>query len=203
MAVLIGDTLAETASCLYLGCGYMLDKRRLRTPTVNRQQTKGVVRKLLAIALPITAGRYLNSILRTIENILVPELSDPLQFLQGTVPVGIRYAQGHGYAPAVFSLLLFDLHVHPADSGDIRSQRPASAGAGRAHHQSDAAHHPDRFHSHQRHFHPVRQGLGAADLQQRGGGLPAAGAGAADAGDVPGKRGGRHSSRASTSRSAP
>lgn len=72
MAVLIGDTLAETASCLYLGCSYMLDKRRLRTPTVNRQQTKGVVRKLLAIALPITAGRYLNSILRTIENILVP-----------------------------------------------------------------------------------------------------------------------------------
>ena len=31
-----------------------------------------VVRRLLSIAAPITAGRYLNSILRTIENILVP-----------------------------------------------------------------------------------------------------------------------------------
>lgn len=102
MAVLIGDTLAETASCLYLGCSYMLDKRRLRTPTVNRQQTKGVVRKLLAIALPITAGRYLNSILRTIENILVPNCLTRYKFLQGTGPVGIRYAQGAWLCPCCF-----------------------------------------------------------------------------------------------------
>lgn len=73
MAVMIGDTLAETASCIYLGCSYMLDKRKLRTPTMDRKQSKGVVRKLLAIAVPITAGRYLNTILRTIENILVPD----------------------------------------------------------------------------------------------------------------------------------
>lgn len=73
MAVMIGDALAETASCIYLGCSYMLDKRKLHTPTVDRKQSKGVVRKLLAIAVPITAGRYLNTILRTIENILVPD----------------------------------------------------------------------------------------------------------------------------------
>ena len=73
MAVMIGDALAETASCIYLGCSYMLDKRKLHTPTMDRNQSKGVVRKLLAIAVPITAGRYLNTILRTIENILVPD----------------------------------------------------------------------------------------------------------------------------------
>ena len=73
-AVLIGDTLAETASCGYLAIGYLRDRRKLQNPAGRpKSPAYGVLRKLLGIALPITAGRYLNTILRTIENILVPD----------------------------------------------------------------------------------------------------------------------------------
>lgn len=76
MAVMIGDTLAEFASCGYMAVGYFWDRRKLKQwPFASRPDSpqKGVLRKILSIAVPITAGRYLNSVLRTIENILVPD----------------------------------------------------------------------------------------------------------------------------------
>lgn len=73
VAVMVGDTLAEIASCLYLAVGYFRDRRKVVTPENPPQKQKhGVLYRLLAIAGPITAGRYLNTVLRTIENILVP-----------------------------------------------------------------------------------------------------------------------------------
>lgn len=75
LAVMIGDTVAEWSSCGYIAFGYFRDKRRLERETagiVSERQRMPVVRQLLSIAAPITAGRYLNTILRTIENILVP-----------------------------------------------------------------------------------------------------------------------------------
>lgn len=73
VAVILGDTVAEIASCLYLGIGFLWDKRQLPQPTApSHSAQKGVLRRLWRIAAPITAGRYLNTILRTIENILVP-----------------------------------------------------------------------------------------------------------------------------------
>lgn len=72
-AVMIGDTLAETVSCLILAVGYLIDRRRLPTVVSGGAKRKpGILRRLLAIALPITAGRYLNTALRTVENLLVP-----------------------------------------------------------------------------------------------------------------------------------
>lgn len=71
VAILIGDTLAETVSCLFLAFRYYIDRRLL--PTFSGVPAKKrIMRKLLEIAVPITAGRYLNSALRTIENLLVP-----------------------------------------------------------------------------------------------------------------------------------
>lgn len=75
MAVMIGDTVAEFASCGHMALGYFLDRRRLKKESffaLAKKPAYPVVRKLLSIAAPITAGRYINSILRTIENILVP-----------------------------------------------------------------------------------------------------------------------------------
>ncbi len=73
VAVILGDTVAEIASCLYLGIGFWLDKRKIPQQSTNAcPARKGVFRRLWRIAAPITAGRYLNTILRTIENILVP-----------------------------------------------------------------------------------------------------------------------------------
>lgn len=77
VAVMVGDTLAEMASCLYLAGGYFRDRRKAQAaPALSekppQKQAHGILYRLLAIAGPITAGRYLNSALRTIENILVP-----------------------------------------------------------------------------------------------------------------------------------
>lgn len=74
LAVMIGDTLAEWVSCGSLALGYALDRRRVTKELSGRQTASvhSVIKSVLAIAAPITAGRYLNTILRTIENILVP-----------------------------------------------------------------------------------------------------------------------------------
>ncbi len=71
-AVMIGDTLAEIGSCLYMGIGYLRDRRKLPTAGNPPVRKKGILRELISIATPITAGRYLNSALRTVENLLVP-----------------------------------------------------------------------------------------------------------------------------------
>lgn len=70
--VMAGDTLAEIASCGYLAIGYFRDRRRLPDKMGQKKSTGRVLHRLLAIAAPITAGRYLNTALRTVENILVP-----------------------------------------------------------------------------------------------------------------------------------
>lgn len=72
-AVIIGDTAAETLACGYLGLRYRLDTRKLQIAASNScTPRQGVLKRLWNIAAPITAGRYLNTGLRTIENILVP-----------------------------------------------------------------------------------------------------------------------------------
>ncbi len=73
-AVMLGDVVAEWVSCGHLALGYWRDKRRLREELCGRSAppVRGVVRRLLSIAAPITAGRYLNTALRTVENVLVP-----------------------------------------------------------------------------------------------------------------------------------
>lgn len=76
LAVMIGDTVAEWTSCGYIAIGYVRDKRRLQQQIAHRDGNpprKSVVKQLLSIAAPITAGRYLNTTLRTVENILVPQ----------------------------------------------------------------------------------------------------------------------------------
>ena len=74
-AVMLADTVAEWVSCLYVAVGYAIDRRRLKRETAGippHTRRVPVVRQLLSIATPITAGRYLNTALRTVENILVP-----------------------------------------------------------------------------------------------------------------------------------
>ena len=67
-AVFLGDTAAETVSCLYLYIRYRFD---LKGSGPDGTQS-GELRRLLAISFPITAGKYLNSLLRAGENMLVP-----------------------------------------------------------------------------------------------------------------------------------
>ncbi len=75
LLIIVGDALSETVACLFLLVAYRLDVRREkktdRRPPATLSGT-GLLRPLLHIAVPITAGRYLSTALRTVENILVP-----------------------------------------------------------------------------------------------------------------------------------
>ncbi len=71
--IILGDALSETVACLYLYIAYRADRAQVKK-TANPAVTPplGLLRSLLHIAVPLTAGRYLSTILRTVENILVP-----------------------------------------------------------------------------------------------------------------------------------
>lgn len=73
-AILLADTIAEWSACGYLAIGYALDRRRVKRELSEHPRTTSapLFRRMLGIAAPITAGRYLNTALRTVENILVP-----------------------------------------------------------------------------------------------------------------------------------
>lgn len=70
-AVILGDVAAEFCSFLYIYISYLIDKNR-QAPTGDGKLDYSVLSRLRHIALPITVGRYLNSLLRTAENVLVP-----------------------------------------------------------------------------------------------------------------------------------
>lgn len=72
-AVLFGDCAAEICSFLMLFAIWWADKSRLGGLCGRKIPPYGVVRRILHISVPITSGRYLNTALRTGENILVPK----------------------------------------------------------------------------------------------------------------------------------
>lgn len=72
-AVLAGDVIAEFSSCLYLYIYYRRDTRRLATLSGRASPDFSITKKLAHISLPITGGKYINSILRIIESSLVPQ----------------------------------------------------------------------------------------------------------------------------------
>ncbi len=72
-AVMLGDIISEAVGCLILSGCFSFDKRKLSALSGRKRSDFPVVKRILNIAVPITSGRYLNSLLRTAENILVPK----------------------------------------------------------------------------------------------------------------------------------
>lgn len=72
-AVLLGDVSAEIFSCFVLWLVWLRDKRKLNSLSGRASPPKSTVKRILHISLPISSGRYLNTALRTGENILVPK----------------------------------------------------------------------------------------------------------------------------------
>lgn len=68
--VMVGDVVAESVSCLHLAAAFRRDRRAL--PPENHEKNTAIMATLMGIALPITATRYLNTALHTVENLLVP-----------------------------------------------------------------------------------------------------------------------------------
>ena len=71
-AVVFGDVAAEIFSFLMLFFIWLPDRRKLTGLSGRARPPFGIVRRILHISVPITSGRYLNTALRTAENILVP-----------------------------------------------------------------------------------------------------------------------------------
>lgn len=71
-AVFFADFLAELLSFVYLFFLYKCNNKGLRYLSGPPQPNFSVKRQILRISTPITLGRYGNSLLRTIENSLVP-----------------------------------------------------------------------------------------------------------------------------------
>lgn len=65
--IFLGDAFAEAVSCLTLYICLRAERGRAAATPL-----RGATRQIFNIALPITAGRYLNSGLRAAENMLVP-----------------------------------------------------------------------------------------------------------------------------------
>lgn len=72
-AVLLGDVISELLGCLILGINFLRDSKKLNSLNGRSRPPYKIVKKIMDIATPITSGRYLNSGLRTAENILVPK----------------------------------------------------------------------------------------------------------------------------------
>ncbi len=70
-AVLFGDMVAEALSFGFIYISFLLDSRKLGSGG-EKAAPRGL-RKMIRIALPITSGKYFNSLLRTAENITVPK----------------------------------------------------------------------------------------------------------------------------------
>lgn len=72
-AIMAGDVISEILACLLLFALFLADKKCLKPSATPEKVKKGTLKRILHIATPITSGRYLNSILRTAENMLVPK----------------------------------------------------------------------------------------------------------------------------------
>ena len=72
-AVMFGDCISEAIGLLVLYLSYFADKKYFKAQNSNSKPKKGTLRRILHIATPITSGRYLNTALRTAENLLVPK----------------------------------------------------------------------------------------------------------------------------------
>ena len=72
-AVIAGDVTAEILSALLLYIIYKFSKKRLNNLNGRQNPPYKLTAKILDISVPITSGRYLNTALRTVENILVPK----------------------------------------------------------------------------------------------------------------------------------
>ena len=67
--VLLGDTVAEILSCLFIYIGYLRDKTKLQK---GGKAPTEILKSILKVATPIAGGRYVTTALHTAENLIVP-----------------------------------------------------------------------------------------------------------------------------------
>ncbi len=73
LAVMLGDVISELIGCVILGLSFTFDLKKIKNLKGRERPPYKITRKIMDIAAPIISGRYLNTALRTGENILVPK----------------------------------------------------------------------------------------------------------------------------------
>lgn len=74
VAIIIGDVISEMSSFTYSYIAYKKEKKRHGNEYLSRnQKASPVLKKVLKTAGPVALNKYLNTTLRTFENILIPE----------------------------------------------------------------------------------------------------------------------------------
>jgi len=73
LAVMIGDVISEMSSCLYSYLAYRKEKKRHGNPYLTKVKSPHITKKMIGSAAPVALNKYLNTGLRTYENMLVPE----------------------------------------------------------------------------------------------------------------------------------
>lgn len=74
LAIIIGDVISEMSSCAYSYFSYCKEKKRHGNEYLSKnQKASPVFGKVLKVASPIALNKYLNTSLRTFENILIPD----------------------------------------------------------------------------------------------------------------------------------
>lgn len=71
-AVLMGDSVAEGVSCFLNWIFYRLDFKKFHQKAVVPLKKRAALSEISRISLPISAGRYLHTALRTAENLITP-----------------------------------------------------------------------------------------------------------------------------------
>ncbi|MFQ8951922.1 MAG: oligosaccharide flippase family protein [Oscillospiraceae bacterium] len=118
-AVILGDSAAEIFSFLMLWLIWLRDTRKLDNLTGRARPPFGIVRRILHISVPITSGRYLNTALRTGENILVPKNLAKYPF--GGENALSQFGMIKGMAlPILFSIHTVKRRFHALNSRNIR-----------------------------------------------------------------------------------
>lgn len=71
-AVLMGDSVAEGASCFMNWIFYKFDFKKLKQKSSVKLKKRTAFSEIFRISLPISSGRYLHTALRTTENLITP-----------------------------------------------------------------------------------------------------------------------------------
>ena len=71
-AIGIAMTLGEMVSWSYLLTFYLLDHRRFKNKDKGTYNTKGMLFRIIGVALPVAAIAYIGSVFMSVENVLIP-----------------------------------------------------------------------------------------------------------------------------------
>ena len=141
--IILGDALSEIVCCGWLSLAFVRDRRQLAAmmPAAPAPGRRKLLRPMLHIAVPLTAGRYLTTGLRTAENVLVPAMltrftqSDTLSLAQFGAVKGM--ALPLLFFPAAFLVTVSNLLVPElSDAHALGQQRQVKKLTGQALHMT-------------------------------------------------------------------